>query len=89
MGQLLSLVERNVRMTTGSNLRTIMLQAGLNRLEELGVHNCDFDYNKVTEEDSWRIQFLKEILETRDGDLVVPGMDAEDLKHIMDYLCTS
>ena len=87
LGQLLSLVESDVRMTTGYNLRTIMLQAGLNRLEDVGVENCDFEYHKVTEVDAWRIDFLKELLETRYGELVVPGMEFEELKYILDYLC--
>ena len=89
LGHLLKIVERDVRTTTGSNLRTIMLQAGLNRLEDLKVSNCDFDYNKVGEADVWRLDFVRELVELRNGDLVVPGMNHEDLEVILEYLCTT
>ena len=89
LGHLLKIVERDVRTTTGSNLRTIMLQAGLNRLEDLKVSNCDFDYNKVVEADVWRLDFVRELVELRNGDLVVPGMNHEDLEVILEYLCTT
>ena len=86
LGQLLNLVEGDVRMTTGSNLRTLMLQSGLNNIEELKVETCDFKYHKVTEAESWRINFLKELVETKHGDLEVVGMEPKELEQILQGL---
>ena len=78
LSQLLNLVEGDVRMTTGHNLRTIMLQAGLNRLTDVKIGNCDFDYHQVSEVD------IKELVEIRHGDLDVPGVHSVDIPHITD-----
>ena len=87
--QLLATVQDDVRLTTGHNLRSIMLQAGLSRVSDIRTSNCDFEYHKVSEEDKWRIDFVKELVELRHGDLDVQGMDAADLELILEYLCTS
>ena len=89
VSQLLNLVEGDVRMTTGHNLITIMLQAGLNRLTDVNIGNCDFNYHQVSEEDIWRVDSIKEIVEIRHRDLNVPGVWAEDQHKILEYLCTA
>ena len=89
MAQLLELVKNDVRMTTGHNLRTIVLQAGLNRVSDIRIGNCDFEYHKVSEEDMWRIDFVRELVELRHEDLDVSGIETEDLQHILEYLCTT
>ena len=66
-----------------------MLQSGLNNIEELKVETCDFEYHKVTEAESWRINFLKELVETKHGDLEVVGMEPKELEQILEYICTS
>ena len=71
-----------------TNLRPIMLQAGLNRVSDI-IENCDFEYHKVSEEDMWRIDFVRELVELRHEDLDVSGIETEDLQHILEYLCTT
>ena len=89
LAQLLELVQNDVRMTTGHNLRSIMLQSGLNRVSDIGIGNCYFEYHKVSEEDMWRIDFVRELVELRHEDLDVSGIETEDLEHILEYLCTT
>ena len=41
---------------------------GKNTIEELDTRNVDFDYHKVEETDTWRINFAKELVEIRAGE---------------------
>ena len=87
--QLLELIKKDVRMTTGHNLRSIMILAGKNTIEELEVGKTDFEYHRVEESEEWRINFVKEVVDLRYGDLHVPGMGVDELNEILEYLCTS
>ena len=86
--QLLETILGDVRCTTGSNLRTIMLMAGKNRIEELDVCDTDIKYHEVLESEVWRVDFIKEVVELKYGDLSLPGFTAEELEEIQEYLCT-
>ena len=44
--QLLDVVQADVRLTTGWNLRTIMLDGGRSRLEELESGNAEVKYHE-------------------------------------------
>ena len=66
-----------------------MLQAGLNRLTDVKIGNCDFGYHQVSDEDIWRVDFIKELVEIKHGDLDLPGLEAEDQQKILEYLCTA
>ena len=86
---LLELVKKDARTTTGSNLRRIMLMAGKQQIEDL--HGADteiIEYHTVPESQSWRTNFLKELVEVRQGELEVPGMAKQDLDQILNYICT-
>ena len=86
--QLLETILRDVRCTTGSNLRTIMLMAGKNRIEDLEVCEIDIKYHELLESEAWRVDFIKEVVELKYGDLDVPGFTAEEFEEIQDFLCT-
>ena len=86
--QLLDVVKTDVRRTTGHNLRSIMLLAAKNTIEELNAGTIDFDYNEVEEADEWKISLLQEIIEIRSGGLEVPGMEIDKLEEILEYFCT-
>ena len=86
--QLLEISKNDVRQTTGHNLRSIMELTGKNTIEELDTRNVDFDYHKVKETDAWRINFAKELVEIRGGDLEVQGIESDELQQILEYICT-
>ena len=58
LNQLLELVQRDVRLTTGVNLRLIMIMAELGRIEVLKPSKLDFEYHKVKKIDEWKIGFV-------------------------------
>ena len=78
--ELLDLVESDVRTTTGHNLRSIMLEAG--------KHHIDIMYHEVTEDEACRVDFLKEIVEIKHGELEASGLTTEELLEIYKFLCT-
>ena len=89
LNQLLEMVMRDVRMTTGANLRFIMIQTGLNRVEDLKAGKVDFEYHKIEKTDEWKIGFVKELGNVKQEELKVAGMVYEELDEILEYLCTS
>ena len=89
LNQLLELVRRDVRLTTGANLRLIMIMTELGRIEDLKPGKVDFEYHKVKKIDEWKIGFVKELVDVKQEELNVTGMDLVELEEILEYLCTS
>ena len=87
--QLLEIIKRDTRTTTGFNLSTIMILTNKNSIEELFDGNNDFVYHPVEESEAWRIPFVKELLGVRHGDLKVDGITPDELSQILDYICTT
>ena len=89
MVQLLEIVENDARTVTGSNLRSVMLQSGLNSLKDLSIDKiCNFDYT-VEEDQVWTIDFARELIELRYTENEVPGFENQELEDILEHLCTS
>ena len=86
--QLLDTVLRDVRLTTGSNLRTIMLLTDKNSIEDLEFGKVDVKYHEIQESEAWRVDLIREVVDVKIGDLVVPGFDLEELEFIQEQLCT-
>ena len=72
--ELLEIVQRDVRTTTGANMRFIMLMTGHNRVEDMEAGKADFQYNTVSEANIWKVNFTKEIIDVGNYDLSVDGM---------------
>ena len=86
--QLLEIAQSDVRTTTGANLRYIMLLTENNQIDDLKAGNVDFAYHTVKEADTWKIDFVKELIDVKNDDLNVAGMNNEELEEILEYLCT-
>ena len=62
-GLLLNLVKHDVRSTTGSNLRNVMLLTGKNNIEQVKkLDVADIDYAPDIQEDLWKIQMVWTLL---------------------------
>ena len=80
----------DVRSTTGSNYRNIMLLCGKTspcQVEIEDVHRIQYVTND--EEDQWKAGVIKEIVNIKNGFKSVPGFDSEELDQVLEYLCTS
>ena len=88
--QLYDLAKCDVRTTTGSNLRNILLLTNLYDVDNLhpGLVNS-LEYHKMEEKEQWRISMVKELIDIKHGVTVLPdGWSTEDLETIMTFVCT-
>ena len=46
-------------------------------------------YVPVKNEDLWKIKFVKELINTREGFLYVENFEDDELNEVLAYLCTS
>ena len=44
-------------------------------------------YHPVPTKEKWKVDVLKELIENRDGSLVIEGFDEEELSQMINYLC--
>ena len=87
---LLELSMKDLRTTTGKNLRWIMLMTGKSTVDDLGPADADIlEYHEVPEEESWRIDFAKEIINIKYGELEANSILKDELDHIMNFICCS
>ena len=84
-----SKLKLNVRSTTGSNLKEISLLVD-KRVEDLSPKEAyDVHYHQVRNEDQFRVGFIWEILNVKNGQLEVSGFTETELEMILENLCTS
>ena len=48
----------------------------------------DVKYHEIQESEAWRVDFIREVVDVKIGDLVVSGFDLEELEFIHEQLCT-
>ena len=88
--KLLKIVQNDVRSTTGSNLRNIMLLLGKYSTKNIKMSDIDsFEFAPVKPEDFWKISIVKEIIEAKADQIDVEGFTKQELDKILEYLCTS
>ena len=85
--KLLNLVKSDVRTTTGSNLRSIMLLAGKNTIQEVLSSNIDVEYHKLEEEQKWKTILLGEIIDILHDEKTIDGVEKQELEDILEFLC--
>ena len=67
-----------------------MLLTGKNNIEEVKETDLnDMVYVPVNNEDLWKIKFVKELINTREGFLDVENFEDDELNEVLEYLCTS
>ena len=66
-----------------------MLLTGKNRIEDLEALNEDFEYHTVDDDEKWKIDLVKELIDVRHDELTVEGLDMDELEEILEYLCIS
>ena len=64
--QLLSFIKHDVRSTTGSNLRNILLLTKKNTIEEITLEDIKLiKYNQIDNNDMWKVGFINEVTEIK------------------------
>ena len=87
---LLRTIRCDSRSTTGSNLRGLLLETDRNHVDDLSVIDVrNMVYAPVKEEDIWKIELVKELVDVQ-ADLVdVEDFRNDDLKKMLIDLCTN
>ena len=80
----------DVRTVTGQNLRKILLLTNKLHVDQLDPSKVStLEYHKMEEQETWRTSLVKEILDLKHGNLVLPdGWSDEELDMILDLACT-
>ena len=88
--QLYDLTKDDVRTTTGSNLRNILLLTNKLHVDELHPGIVDsIKYHQIEQKEMWRISMVTELIDLNHGDLITPeGWTAEELEMILNFVCT-
>ena len=88
--QLYSLASADVRTVTGQNLRNILLLTNKLHVDQLDPSIVStLEYHKMEEQETWRTSLVKEILDLKHGNLVLPdGWSDKELNMIHDLACT-
>ena len=85
---LFNLISKDVRSTTGSNLRKILLL--VNKDDVMNLQPADstlIQYRKENEMNTWKIKMVKEIVEVRNETLNVENLNEDELEAILHQLC--
>ena len=84
---LLSLIQKDTRCITGSNLRNIMLEVGKDDVLKL-VKSDSVKYFPLEEDDEWKSIVLSDLIEVRDGSLELNGLDHSEIENMIELICT-
>ena len=87
---LYSIAKADVRTTTGSNLRNILLQTSLTSVDDLHPGAVkQLKYMEMKDMDMWRIPIIKEALDIRFGNINPPdGWTMDEFDEILNFACT-
>ena len=84
-----NLIIDDIRSTTGSNLRGILLQTTKVKSSQLDMSDIQqLKYHSINDDQKWKIGVISELLRIRNEDLVVDGFSMEELEEILFHLCS-
>ena len=81
--ELFETVKSDVRITTGTNLRTAMFMLEKNTIGELLESNLHYEYQKMATEDNWKVELLKELIEVREDSLSLEQFEIAEIDEII------
>ena len=87
---LLETIISDTRSTTGSNLRNILLQTDKADVRQLVPADAyQVKYHSMAPDDEWKLGFINDIIEAKNGKIEVPNISDSDLDDMLTVLCTS
>ena len=88
--QLYQITKNDVRTTTGSNLRNILLLTDLSNVDDLMPNMVEqFKYKEISNTDMWRVPLIKEVIDMKCGMVKLPeGWSYENMEDILNLACT-
>ena len=87
---LLLSIRHDVRSTTGSNLRNILLKTDKACISDLAPNDAfKIEYHPINDEENWRLPFIEDIIETKNDVMKIENVTENDLEEMLNVLCTS
>ena len=84
------LVKSDIRSTTGNNLRKIMLLLDKDSIENIVPSDAkNIVYCETSEQDNWKIGFVKELIDIKCGEAFEDEVSYEELNKILTFICVS
>ena len=81
---------RDVRTTTGANMRGIMLLMGKASYDDVTRDNLkDMEYYKVKEEDKLKICIVAEAYEVSNSESEIEMINQREMAAVLQYICVS
>ena len=83
-------IKHDVRSTTGSNLRKILLYTKKSRVDDLSVADVeDIKYHQLHDSEKWKVPIIKELIDAKHGRIEIENLSYEEMDETLDFLCTS
>ena len=86
---LANLVRNDRRTLAGRTLTKIAADCKIDRAALTSKSARKLVYKEPIVENSWRLQMLKELLETRSGGMDILGFDKQEIDEIINDICTT
>ena len=81
---------RDVRSTTGSNLRKILLLTEKDDISELSkADGAKIRYQPLEKTDHWKSLVLSDLIDIRDGSLQVEVLSKDEVQEFIEIICTT
>ena len=85
----LSVVALDVRSVTGRNLAKIRSRCNLETFDDICPKSSKVPFRKIPEGQEWRKNIAKEIIQTMNENLEVPGFDKDELNTLLTWITTT
>ena len=88
--QLLNVIQLDTRSVTGNNIRKILLLTKKTKVDEITDEDiATIEYAAITEENTWRVNLIKEITDKKFNQLEIDGFSQEECEEILQFACVS
>ena len=88
--QLYQMTKNNVQSTTGRNLRNILVQTNLSKVDDLTPSVVgQISYKPIDDNDQWRVNIIKEIMDIKSGLIETPlDWTYTEIDEILNIACS-
>ena len=87
--KMLDVVKSDCRSNTGRNLRKLMKRLGKSTIDDVSREDLrKLTYNEVPTGDTWKINMAQEILELKNGNMMVNNLSSDEIDEILLHIVT-
>ena len=49
----------------------------------------NMNYREIEEDEKWRLPYINDLLLAKEGQIVIPNFDSEDINRMLNFVCSS